>query len=338
MQFKGELSLSISGNYVITAKVGAQTSSPISLTVQSGKPVFVAGKSEFSVSSHEIDEGSNANITVKLVLKDASGNPILGKRPRVSASAGTIANTMQENSNGVYTSTFKNDAIGKSNLTLDSASIDYNDTVPPITVITYGTSEIIAQSHSFSMSDGFPNTGFKGAKFQITVPIGQPTDYDWSVDIDWLSIDNKGVVTMQHKPIPIRNGNAMIPIFKGVPKPHTGYKRTIDYRFTLKKWYDNHGKMGAFASRNTCTAPSRLIKYKDLSIGNSHKRQVGEQVFQEWEAKFTLDHLGARHFFWTADTQTSTTNSIYNPYSAGDQPIDISNSQSLDAICVNDLN
>ncbi|MGG4665312.1 hypothetical protein, partial [Providencia vermicola] len=338
LQFKGELTLSTSGSYVITAKVGDKTSSPTNLTVQSGKPVFAAGKSEFSVSSHEIDEGSNANITVKLVLKDASGNPILGKRPRVSASAGTIANTMQENNYGVYTSTFKNNAIGKSNLTLDSASIDYNDTVPPITVITYGSSKIIAQSHSFSMSDEFPNTGFKGAKFQITVPIGQQTDYDWSVDIDWLSIDDKGVVTMRHKPIPIRNGNAMIPIFKGVPKPHTGYKRTVDYRFTLKKWYDSHGKMGAFASRNTCIAPSRLIKYNDLSIGRSYSRQVGEQVFQEWGAKFTQDHLGINSFFWTADTQTNTKNSIYNPFTGVDKPIDISNSQSLDAICVDDLN
>ncbi|MTC69345.1 invasin domain 3-containing protein [Providencia sp. wls1914] len=338
-QHKGALTLSASGNYVITAKVGTKTSSPISISVQSGIPVFATGKSEFSVNSDQIDEGSNANVVVKLVLKDANGNPIKGKKPQVSASAGTVTAAMNETHDGVYVSNFNNPQVGKSTITLDSQSIDYAGAVPPITVITYGQIEVktIDNPKKFPINEGFPNTGFEGARFQITVPIGQQEDYDWSVDIDWLSIDEKGVVTMHRQPTAIAQGNAMIPIFKGAPKAHTGYKRTVDYRFTLKKWYSLQGKISAYGSKSICQAPSRLIKYKDLQTVGMHQRLVGEALIHEWGSQYISGKFGFGEFLWLADNQTSTHNSIYNPFGGLIVDVEIKN-QILNAVCVEDLN
>ncbi|HHR6131152.1 TPA: inverse autotransporter beta domain-containing protein [Providencia alcalifaciens] len=342
-QHKGELVLSISGDYVITAQVGTKVSSPVKVTVKAGYPVFAAGKSEFSVNSDAIDEGSNTNVVVTLVLKDANGNLIKKKKPRVSANKGTITGTMNEIRDGVYTSNFNNPVIGISTISLDKHSIDYAGTTPTISVVTYGKLEIktIDYPHTFSVNDEFPHTGFVGAQFQIIVPIGKQTDYKWSVDIDWLSIDEQGIVTMLRKPTPIKNGNAMIPIFKGVPKANTGYKRTVDYRFTLKKWYFyNKGELPGKAAINACQAPSRLIARDDILTSgrrNNVPRKAGEGIFHEWNDIHVQSKLGMRTMAWLADGQTATSpTQILHPYNYAITPVrDIIEKE--ETICVEDL-
>ncbi len=343
VQHKGELTLSTSGSYVITAKVGAQTSAPTNLIVQTGKPVFAPGKSEFSANKYDIDEGSNANITIKLELKDASGTPISGKKPHISASAGTIVATMKETTNGVYTSTFNNSVAGKSEITIDNHSIDYSGVVSPITVVTYGKSNIKTtdQPRIFSIDDGFPNTGFAGASFQITVPIGQQTDYDWSVDEDWLSINDKGVVTMLRKPTPIGGRNAMKPIFKGVPKAHTGYKRTVDYQFTLKKWYTSEAKTPMYGARQLCSSPYRMASKADISDGTQSRFTSNQYVYNEWGSNALLSKLKAAKI-WTSDIQEEHANSYFIPLR---NKFDTDSNQKshlelniATALCVEDLN
>ncbi|MFV8147941.1 hypothetical protein ACNQ1H_28935, partial [Enterobacter cloacae complex sp.6722787] len=78
-------------------------------------------------------------------------------------------------------------------------------------MVTYGKLKIkaLGREHIFSENDEFPHTGFAGAQFQIIAPIGKQTDYDWSVDIDWLSIDKEGIVNLLRKPTPIKGINAM---------------------------------------------------------------------------------------------------------------------------------
>ena len=339
MQFKGELTLSTSGSYVITAKVGDKTSSLTNLMVQSGKPVFATGKSEFSVSSHELDEGSNTNIAVKLVLKDASGNPISGKQPQLTATMGNIDSVMNETALGEYTGAFNNSTLGKADIKLAPSSIGYTGSIPPITVVTYGQTKIITieNPHTFSVNDGFPNTGFVGASFQITVPIGQPTDYDWSVDIDWLSIDDKGVVTMLRKPTPIDSGNAMIPIFKGEPKPHTGYKRTVDYRFTLKKWYSHIGKVKSQNIVNACIPSGRVIKQKDMSESRTVHRKTGDGVMNEWGYLMDYDEFDRiEGWAWAYhDSEYKYYNISKNEVNLW--PIDKIKDIELSTICVEDL-
>ncbi|WP_323084297.1 invasin domain 3-containing protein [Providencia alcalifaciens] len=342
-QHKGELILSLSGDYVITAHVGTKVSSPVKVTVKAGSPVFAAGKSEFSVNSDAIDEGSNTNVVVTLVLKDANGNLIKKKKPRVSANKGTITGTMNEIRDGVYTSNFNNPVIGISTISLDRNSIDYAGTTPTISVVTYGKLEIktIDYAHTFSVNDKFPHTGFVGAQFQIIVPIGKQTDYNWSVDIDWLSIDEQGIVTMLRKPTPIKNGNAMIPIFKGVPKANTGYKRTVDYRFTLKKWYfNNKGKLTGQAAMNACQAPSRLIARDDLltsGLRYTVPRKAGERVFHEWNSLHVQNKLSIKAMPWLADGQTATSaTQVLNPFTNEIEPIRNSTLE-METICVEDL-
>ncbi|UBX50823.1 inverse autotransporter beta domain-containing protein [Providencia alcalifaciens] len=341
-EYKGELTFSISGNYVITANVGTQSSAPINLTVQTGKPVFSIGNSRLYADRYDLDENSSTNITVTLELKDANGAAIKGKKPHILATAGKINSTMTERADGIYTASFNNPTISKSSISVDNNSIDYSGPTQAVNIVTYGKSEIktLKSAHAFSINDGFPNTGFIGAQFQITVPIGKPTDYDWEVDIDWLSINKEGIVTMLRKPTPIKNGNAMTPIFKGVPKANTGYKRAVHYRFTLKKWYSYEGQFNVQAAINICPTPSRLIKRDDLlttGVPMSILRKVGGRLFHEWGGRDPHKQLGATDLVLLADMQTSSqVTQILHPYT-----YDLASATSTgflaSVVCVEDL-
>ncbi|QLQ97999.1 invasin domain 3-containing protein [Providencia alcalifaciens] len=321
-EYKGEMILSISGNYVITANVGTQISAPINLTVQAGTPVFATGKSQLSVNRDDLDENSSTNAIVTLELKDANGVAIKGKKPHIQATAGKIDRIMIETTDGVYTANFNNPVVGESTIYLDKASIDYSGSTPEIIVVTYGKLKIkaLGREHIFSENDEFPHTGFAGAQFQIIAPIGKQTDYDWSVDIDWLSIDKEGIVTLLRKPTPIKGINAMIPIFTGKPKAHTNYKRTVAYRFTLKKWYEYKGDFSVQKAINVCQAPSRVILRDDLVTSGATwvmQRKAGERVFHEWDNQHFLKQLvpNTQPILLLADMQTSTklTHAL-NPY------------------------
>lgn len=340
-EYKGEMILSISGNYVITANVGTQISAPINLTVQAGTPVFATGKSQLSVNRDDLDENSSTNAIVTLELKDANGVAIKGKKPHIQATAGKIDRIMIETTDGVYTANFNNPVVGESTIYLDNASIDYSGSTPEIIVVTYGKLKIkaLGREHIFSENDEFPHTGFAGAQFQIIAPIGKQTDYDWSVDIDWLSIDKEGIVTLLRKPTPIKGINAMIPIFTGKPKAHTNYTRNVAYRFTLKKWYVHKGKFSAREAVNTCQAPSRLVRYDDLLLNGTPyvmPRNAGEQIFHEWDNQHSLQklNLSPNPMILLADMQTATQiTHILNPHSYGI----MNSSPDGEVICVDDL-
>ncbi|MDR2226437.1 MAG: hypothetical protein LBE52_10650 [Providencia sp.] len=248
-----------------------------------------------------------------------------------------------QQANGVYTSTFNNSVVGKSEITIDNHSIDYSGVVSPITVITYGKSNIqtIPEQRIFSIDDGFPNTEFAGASFQITVPIGQQTDYDWSVDEDWLSINDKGVVTMLRKPTPIGGRNAMKPIFKGVPKAHTGYKRTVNYQFTLKKWYISEEKKPMLYARQLCSSPYRMVSKADISDGTQSRFISNQYVYNEWGYNTLASKLKAVKI-WTSDIQKEHANSYFIPFN---NKFDTDSNQKnhfdlniATALCVEDLN
>ena len=178
-----------------------------------------------------------------------------------------------------------------------------------------------------------------GAQFQIIAPIGKQTDYDWSVDIDWLSIDKEGIVTLLRKPTPIKGINAMIPIFTGKPKAHTNYTRPVEYRFTLKKWYVHKGKFSAREAVNTCQTPSRLVRYDDLLLNGTPyvmPRNAGEKIFHEWHNQHSLQklNLSPNPMILLADMQTATQiTHILNPHSYGI----MNSSPDGEVICVDDL-
>ncbi|HCT3926918.1 TPA: hypothetical protein OTT35_000041 [Citrobacter koseri] len=98
---------------------------------------------------------------------------------------------------------------------------------------------IRVNQHLFSLSDGFPSTGFEGVSFEFLMN-GSSTEvndrYEWSVNQSWVTV---------------QNGNV---IFNGTPEAE-GYRTVVVkavrnepeeefiYTFTIDRWFTSSGMM-----------------------------------------------------------------------------------------------
>ncbi|MDX7838878.1 Ig-like domain-containing protein [Aeromonas caviae] len=115
-----------------------------------------------------------------------------------------------------------------------SASLDgvTSDRVTVNVVVTplFGKFEdVFVNDFTFAVDAGFPTTGFDGAEFTLNTP-SAPSDYTWSSDAPWVSVDSSGTVSF------ISRGNAApvtitaTPISGGEP---------LAYTFAITYWF--HG-------------------------------------------------------------------------------------------------
>lgn len=81
--------------------------------------------------------------------------------------------------------------------------------------------------------DVFPTTGFTGACFSLIPPNGDATQYTWTANATWVTMDDKGMATFTGK-----GDNSEVTII-GTPKSGLGGR--VEYRFRLKKWFTNLG-------------------------------------------------------------------------------------------------
>ncbi|MXE41287.1 invasin [Escherichia sp. HH41S] len=91
----------------------------------------------------------------------------------------------------------------------------------------------------FRAIDGFPETGFDGAKFTLVLTHNMKnTDYDWTAGIYGINVNNNGEVTIS---LPL---NSEITI---TGKPKDGKGNNVVFKFKMKKWFTSLGA----ASNNT---------------------------------------------------------------------------------------
>ncbi|MGU6186153.1 Ig-like domain-containing protein, partial [Escherichia coli] len=91
----------------------------------------------------------------------------------------------------------------------------------------------------FRAADGFPETGFDGAKFTLVLTHNMKnTDYDWTAGIYGINVNNNGEVTIS---LPL---NSEITI---TGKPKDGKGNNVVFKFKMKKWFTSLGA----ASNNT---------------------------------------------------------------------------------------
>ncbi|HHH7926229.1 TPA: Ig-like domain-containing protein, partial [Escherichia coli] len=91
----------------------------------------------------------------------------------------------------------------------------------------------------FRATDGFPETGFDGAKFTLVLTHNMKnTDYDWTAGIYGINVNNNGEVTIS---LPL-NSEIII-----TGKPKDGKGNNVVFKFKMKKWFTSLGA----ASNNT---------------------------------------------------------------------------------------
>lgn len=181
------------------------------------------------------------NMAVKVMLKDAAGNPVTGDKAALTADAvkapdATIrsGSGWKDNGDGTYTATYIATTVGtglKATLRLAGWSGTVGSEAYVITA-PVTIKDIAVNGYTFAKDAGFPTTGYKGAQFTLELSKGSASDYNWKADAPWVSVSN-GVVTFTG--VGTRNRVTIT----GTPK--NGKSAAIAYSFSLRSWFIDGG-------------------------------------------------------------------------------------------------
>ncbi|MCT4717649.1 Ig-like domain-containing protein, partial [Enterobacteriaceae bacterium H20N1] len=244
---------------------------------------------------------SGGTMQITVMLKDAAGNAVSGAASALTAETVTVANAEQkdgswkDNGDGTYNAAYTATVAG----TGLKAALKLNGWKDQSESAAYVIKAIVVKGfnvngYSFKKDDGFPSTGFKGAKFSLELENGSASDFAWTSDTSWVSVGNGGVVTFTE------NGNSDKVTIIGTPKNGSGEK--ITWSFSLKFWYINNGETllnwsdaDAYCRGN---ADYKLPSVEQLSLSY----RGPNALWSEWGDMSYYDGAGFAHAnYWASE-------------------------------------
>ena len=285
-QYIGILNLAKSGKYTILASVGKANSLQKTITVETGAPVFGSGKSEFYPNTDNTNT-QYKNAIIWLILKDSNGNTITGKKPMLRSNHWNQPQAMNEIDPGKYRADFNNNGTkGIVKITLDNSSIGYNGNNQSVQIINYGEMSItrLGVEKTYAIDEQFPHTGFAGTQFKINPSLGTASDYNWKVNQNWLSIDSKGIVTLNKQPEDSSKAKVTI-----TGKAKDNNIKDMVYTFTLESWYTHNGKGTPKEALNMCQSPNKVMSIKNINL-------LSKNWGRDTAKKIIVDDI-----FWVSD-------------------------------------
>ncbi|MFL4214757.1 hypothetical protein P9423_22675, partial [Enterobacter mori] len=174
--------------------------------------------------------------TVTVTLKDAHENAVTGQaavlQTAVNVPNATGGGDWTESGTGTYTATYTaNTAATGLKAALKLTGWTGSKQSDTYDIVANKITGLIADGHEFGPDEGFPTTGFNGATFTIKLGNGSPGDYAWTASPGWVTVSDKGDVTLnQGEP-----GTVKI----------TGTRRdgggtALEYAFVVKHWFSAH--------------------------------------------------------------------------------------------------
>ncbi|MEG3608877.1 inverse autotransporter adhesin IatC [Escherichia coli] len=105
---------------------------------------------------------------------------------------------------------------------------------PSYTILPFVEVELLSVNGvKFRATDGFPETGFDGAKFTLLLTHNMKnTDYNWTAGIYGINVDSNGKVTLS---VLIRSEVTI------TGKPKNGKGNDVVFKFKIKKWFTSLG-------------------------------------------------------------------------------------------------
>ncbi|MCY6466907.1 inverse autotransporter adhesin IatC [Escherichia coli] len=105
---------------------------------------------------------------------------------------------------------------------------------PSYTILPFVEVELLSVNGvKFRATDGFPETGFDGAKFTLLLTHNMKnTDYNWTAWIYGINVDSNGEVTLS---VLIRSEVTI------TGKPKNGKGNDVVFKFKIKKWFTSLG-------------------------------------------------------------------------------------------------
>ncbi|WP_227318291.1 inverse autotransporter beta domain-containing protein [Cedecea davisae] len=247
---------------------------------------------------------SGDDIVVTVTLKDTAGKVVTGAASSLTTDSVKVPNgelkagsRWQDNGDGTYTATYIAKTAGtglKATVTLSNWSTGAESAVYEITpaaVITL--KEIAVNGYNFAPDAGFPTMGFIGAKFSLVPGSGRATDYTWSADAPWVTV-NDGVVSFTGV------GSRDKVTITGTP---TGDGDEITWSFSLTSWFAfGAGDVTRDEANNYCNNMTGygLATKAQLTAGNGALRGLLGSFWSEWGNAWLADD-----YVWSSSYDSS---------------------------------
>ncbi|WP_218067367.1 inverse autotransporter adhesin IatC [Escherichia coli] len=233
---------------------------------------------------HEVLVVAGADIPVSVLLSDEFGNPVNDGLDLLTDDAVYLQNVEKKHwsswtfvGDGRYERTYMAYKEGENLNSYLHINGWYVDGQPSYTILPFVEVESLSVNGAkFRAADGFPKTGFDGAKFTLILTHNMKnTDYNWTSGIQGIQVDSNGMVTLEF----IINKEVTI---TGTPKSNKGNK--VTYKFSLQKWFIPQGiiqeswsEMNSYCIGNGYILPSST----DL-VGSSTSGAVPRKVGSLW--------------------------------------------------------
>ncbi|HFS7382354.1 TPA: inverse autotransporter adhesin IatC [Escherichia coli] len=180
---------------------------------------------------------------------------------------------------------------------------------PSYTILPFVEVELLSVNGvKFRATDGFPETGFDGAKFTLLLTHNMKnTDYNWTAGIYGINVDSNGEVTLS---VLIRSEVTI------TGKPKNGKGNDVVFKFKIKKWFTS---LGATSSNtwdiiNTSCSYGQMPSSLELAqrpSGGVVPRKVGT-LWGEYGNLKTYGNAFSGTDYWTS-TQLMGVHEKFNP-------------------------
>ncbi|MFU1039599.1 Ig-like domain-containing protein [Escherichia coli] len=180
---------------------------------------------------------------------------------------------------------------------------------PSYTILPFVEVELLSVNGvKFRATDGFPETGFDGAKFTLLLTHNMKnTDYNWTAGIYGINVDSNGEVTLS---VLIRSEVTI------TGKPKNGKENDVVFKFKIKKWFTS---LGATSSNtwdiiNTSCSYGQMPSSLELAqrpSGGVVPRKVGT-LWGEYGNLKTYGNAFSGTDYWTS-TQLMGVHEKFNP-------------------------
>ncbi|EHM3871145.1 Ig-like domain-containing protein [Escherichia coli] len=180
---------------------------------------------------------------------------------------------------------------------------------PSYTILPFVEVELLSVNGvKFRATDGFPETGFDGAKFTLLLTHNMKnTDYNWTAGIYGINVDSNGEVTLS---VLIRSEVTI------TGKPKNGKGNDVVFKFKIKKWFTS---LGATSSNtwdiiNTSCSYGQVPSSLELAqrpSGGVVPRKVGT-LWGEYGNLKTYGNAFSGTDYWTS-TQLMGVHEKFNP-------------------------
>ncbi|HAU9671774.1 TPA: invasin [Escherichia coli] len=259
---------------------------------------------------------AGADLPVSVLLVDDFGNPVDNGLELLTEDAVFLQNVEKKEGakwvsvgEGRYERTYRAYKEGENLNSYLHINGWYVNGQPSYTILPFVEVESLSVNGAkFRATDGFPETGFDGAKFTLLLTHNMKnTDYNWTAGIYGINVDSNGEVTLS---VLIRSEVTI------TGKPKNGKGNDVVFKFKIKKWFTS---LGATSSNtwdiiNTSCSYGQMPSSLELAqrpSGGVVPRKVGT-LWGEYGNLKTYGNAFSGTDYWTS-TQLMGVHEKFNP-------------------------